>query len=79
MNAGPTSHELGFHTGEYRFEVIRSQFPAYLAVDGEQIPAHTKTEIWVGKAENSVPNRSFHRDGCFRNRTRMFDIVDEEK
>ena len=44
MNADPTSHQLGFHVGEYRFEGIRTQYPAYLAIDGTQQPAHCKTK-----------------------------------
>jgi uncharacterized protein (TIGR03382 family) len=49
MNADPSSHQIGFQVGDYRFEVIRTQFPAYLAIDGQQKPAHATTEIWIGK------------------------------
>jgi uncharacterized protein (TIGR03382 family) len=49
MNENPTSHQLGFQFGEYRFEIIRTHFDAYLAVDGLIKPAHAKNEIWIGK------------------------------
>lgn len=57
MNDAPTDIRFGSNVSDYRFEVIQYRFPAYTSVDGRQMPAESKTGIWVGKLyfERSTP------------------------
>jgi hypothetical protein len=57
LNDAPSETRLGGNVGDYRFEVIQYRFPAYTSVDGRQMPAESKTGIWIGKFyfERSTP------------------------
>ena len=57
MNDAPSEVRFGGNVGDHRFEVIQYRFPSYESLDGRQIPAESKTGVWVGKLyfERSTP------------------------